>query len=205
STYYLTYDQVGSLRIVADASGNVIKKIDYDSFGNIINDSDPTFEIPFGFAGGLHDRDTGLVRFGYRDYDPDVGRWTAKDPILFAGGDTDLYGYCLNDPVNEIDPFGLDSYHVPGTPYIFGSNRPGSIVKPGDAVSVYLSDNMRFMDQTAIFHDPLVGFLMDIGLPFDLVNYPTMIQSYAAACIYNNLTDYDNKSEYFIILEIRFK
>ncbi|MDY6966932.1 MAG: hypothetical protein SVM80_13400, partial [Halobacteriota archaeon] len=40
STYYLTYDQVGSLRIVADASGNVIKKIDYDSFGNIINDSD---------------------------------------------------------------------------------------------------------------------------------------------------------------------
>lgn len=62
--------------------------------------------MPFGFAGGLHDRDTGLVRFGYRDYDPDTGRWTAKDPILFAGGDTDLYGYCLNDPVNKIDPDG---------------------------------------------------------------------------------------------------
>ncbi|MDY6857655.1 MAG: RHS repeat-associated core domain-containing protein, partial [Thermodesulfobacteriota bacterium] len=112
STYYLTYDQVGSLRIVADASGNVIKKIDYDSFGNIINDSDLTFEIPFGFAGGLHDRDTGLVRFGYRDYDPGVGRWTAKDPILFAGGDTDLYGYCLNDPINLVDPLGLDSLTV---------------------------------------------------------------------------------------------
>ena len=35
-TYYLTYDQVGSLRVVADASGNVVKRIDYDSFGNII-------------------------------------------------------------------------------------------------------------------------------------------------------------------------
>ena len=47
------------------------------------------------------------MRFGFRDYDPDVGRWTAKDPILFAGGDTDLYGYCVNDPVNWADPGGL--------------------------------------------------------------------------------------------------
>jgi RHS repeat-associated protein len=106
-TYYLTYDQVGSLRVVADEAGIVIKRIDYDSFGNILNDSNPTFEVPFGFAGGLNDRVTGLVRFGYRDYDPDTGRWTAKDPIFFAGGDTDLYGYVLNDPVNLIDPLGL--------------------------------------------------------------------------------------------------
>ncbi len=106
-TYYLTYDQVGSLRVVADASGTVVKKIEYDSFGNIIDDTDPSFEVPFGFAGGLHDRDTGLVRFGYRDYDSDTGRWTAKDPIFFAGGDTDLYGYCINNPVNLVDPCGL--------------------------------------------------------------------------------------------------
>ena len=106
ATYYLTYDQVGSLRIVADSAGSVVKRIEYDSFGNIINDTDPLFEIPFGFAGGLHDRDTGLVRFGCRDYAPDIGRWTAKDPILFAGGDVDLYGYCLSDPVNLVDPDG---------------------------------------------------------------------------------------------------
>ena len=66
STYYLTYDQVGSLRVVADASGNVVKRIDYDSFGNIINDNNPSFEVPFGFAGGLHDQDTGLLRFGHQ-------------------------------------------------------------------------------------------------------------------------------------------
>jgi RHS repeat-associated protein len=106
-TYYLAYDQVGSLRIVADASGNVVKEVVYDAFGNIIIDTAPAFEVPFGFAGGLHDRDTGLVRFGYRDYDPDIGRWTAKDPIFFAGGDTDLYGYSLNDPLKNIDPKGL--------------------------------------------------------------------------------------------------
>ena len=107
ATYYLDYDQVGSIRLVADGSGNVVKRISYDSFGNILEDTNPSFTIPFGFAGGLHDRDTGLVRFGYRDYDPEVGRWTAKDPIGFAGGDTYLYGYTLNNPINLIDPWGL--------------------------------------------------------------------------------------------------
>ena len=105
--YYLIYDQVGTLRAVTDGSGAIVKRIDYDSFGNVIADSNPGFAVPFGFAGGLHDRDTGLVRFGYRDYDPATGRWTAKDPIDFAGGDTDLFGYVQNDPVNFIDPNGL--------------------------------------------------------------------------------------------------
>ena len=49
---------------------------------------------------------TGLVRFGARDYDAVTGRWTAKDPILFAGGDSNLYSYVHSDPVNFIDPSG---------------------------------------------------------------------------------------------------
>lgn len=47
------------------------------------------------------------VIHGARDYDPSVGRWTAKDPILFNGGQTNLYVYVGNDPVNLIDPPGL--------------------------------------------------------------------------------------------------
>jgi RHS repeat-associated protein len=106
-TFFLLTDQVGSLRVVADTSGNVVKRIDYDSFGNIIADSNPGFSVPFGFAGGLHDRDTGLVRFGYRDYSPELGRFVSKDPLDFAGGDTNLYAYVSNDPVNFVDPQGL--------------------------------------------------------------------------------------------------
>jgi len=78
----------------------------YDEFGNIGLDTNPGFQ-PFGFAGGLYDNDTKLVRFGARDYDAVTGRWTAKDPIGFAGGDTNLFGYVTNDPINWIDPFGL--------------------------------------------------------------------------------------------------
>jgi len=112
--YYLAYDQVGSLRLITDNVGNTVKRVDYDSFGNIINDSNPSFAIPFGFAGGLHDSDTKLVRFGYRDYMPEIGKWTAKDPILFAGGDSNLYGYVANDPVNWVDPLGLWKGFAPG-------------------------------------------------------------------------------------------
>jgi RHS repeat-associated protein len=80
--------------------------MDYDEWGNVLADTNPGFQ-PFGFAGGLYDPDTGLIRFGARDYDPESGRWTAKDPIQFAGGAPNLYSYVRNDPVNRIDPTGL--------------------------------------------------------------------------------------------------
>jgi len=105
--YYLHYDQVGSLRAVSNQNGDVVKEIVYDTFGNIISDSNETLKVPFGFAGGLYDRDTKLIHFGFREYNPFIGRWTAKDPILFAGGDTNLYGYVLGDPVGGVDALGL--------------------------------------------------------------------------------------------------
>ncbi len=68
-------------------------------------DTNPGFQA-FGFAGGIYDQDTKLVKFGARDYAGSTGRWLSKDPILFNGGDTNLYGYVLNDPVNFVDPSG---------------------------------------------------------------------------------------------------
>ena len=110
--YYLHYDQVGSLRAVSDTNGNIIKEIIYDSFGNILRDTNPSFSVPFGFAGGLYDPDTKLTHFGFREYDAYTGKWTAKDPILFAGGDSNLYGYVLGDPVGLVDPWGLSALDV---------------------------------------------------------------------------------------------
>jgi RHS repeat-associated protein len=104
-TFRILHDHLGSPRLVVDTtSGAVAQRMDYDSFGNVLSDTAPGFQ-PFGFAGGLYDRDTGLVRFGTRDYDPAVGRWTNKDPIRFAGG-LNLYAYVENNPVNLTDPDG---------------------------------------------------------------------------------------------------
>ncbi len=112
ATYRIFSDNLGSPRLVVDvSSGAVAQRIDYDEFGVILADTNPGF-IPFGFAGGIMDLDTGLVRFGARDYDPETGRWVTKDPIGFAGGDTNLYSYSLQDPVNFIDSDGLSPNDV---------------------------------------------------------------------------------------------
>jgi RHS repeat-associated protein len=88
------------------ACKEVVQELEYDAWGLVVKDTNPGFQ-PFGFAGGLYDPQTKLLRFGARDYDPTLGRWTAKDPLRFAGGDTNLFGYVIQDPVNLADPEGL--------------------------------------------------------------------------------------------------
>jgi RHS repeat-associated protein len=96
--------------VVNTATGAIAQRIDYDEWGNATYVSGaPDFQ-PFGFAGGLTDRDTGIVRFGARDYDPRVGRWTSKDPIGFTDG-SNLVVYAGGDPISYIDPNG--QYLVP--------------------------------------------------------------------------------------------
>ena len=122
-----------------------------DSFGTIITDT-----APFDFAGGLHDPATGLIRFGCRDYDPDIGRWTAKDPILFAGGDTDLYGYCVNDPVNWVDPRGLSS--------------EGEVINWGIFVVAYIAREGALLTRNVAFHLTQLGTVLGFLIYPDSLN-----------------------------------
>src|SRR5690606_9018853 len=70
--YRIITDPLGSVRLVVDTTtGAVAQRIDYDEFGRVLSDSAPGFQ-PFGFAGGLYDTATELVRFGARDYDAEV-------------------------------------------------------------------------------------------------------------------------------------
>jgi RHS repeat-associated protein len=110
--------------VVDVSTGAVAQRIDYDAFGRIIRDTSPGFQ-PFGFAGGLYDPDTQLTRFGARDYDAHTGRWTSKDPIGFRGGDLNLYGYVLGDPVNLVDSNGKNPAVIAAViAAIFGALNP---------------------------------------------------------------------------------
>jgi len=106
ATYRLVKDHLGSVRRVVDvATGAVLQAIEYDAWGRVLSDTNPGAQ-PFGFAGGLYDADTGLVRFGAREYDAETGRWLSKDPILFDGGNPNLFAYAGSAPAYTSDPDG---------------------------------------------------------------------------------------------------
>ena len=112
--YRMLSDERGSVRLVVNiADGSVAQQLDYDEFGRVLLDTAPGFQ-PFGFAGGLYDPDSGLVRFGERDYSPETGQWTARDPIDFDGGQLSLYAYVGNDPLNSTDTAGTQNTVIGG-------------------------------------------------------------------------------------------
>lgn len=112
--YQIVSDHLGSpVQVIDTATGAVIQEMHYTVFGAVTSDTNPGF-TPFGFAGGVYDQDIKLTHFGAREYDASIGRWLSKDPILFSGGDTNLYGYVLNDPINSIDPNGFATLQAGG-------------------------------------------------------------------------------------------
>lgn len=134
-TYRILHDPgLGSIRyIVNPATQQIVQDIEYDEYGNVMKNTNPNFQ-PLTYAGGLYDQDTGFYRFGARDYDPKIGRWTTKDPIGFAGGDTNLYAYVGGNPMSYNDPTG----HCPlcvvgigavvgGTANLIGSGIAGTL------------------------------------------------------------------------------
>lgn len=114
-------DWLGSVKILSDVNVNVTDTYNYDAFGNITNQTDPTHN-PFRYVGQLgyyrrnvlatpsppeygrgQDR---LMLLGARWYDPVIGRFLTQDPMGYAGG-LNLYSYVGNNPVGFADPLGL--------------------------------------------------------------------------------------------------
>jgi RHS repeat-associated protein len=106
ATYRVMSDHLGSPRYVVNVadSGDVPFQASYSSVGEVTGTG--LDWMPFGFAGGIYDGESGLVRFGFRTYDPTPGRWVAKEPLRFAVA-RNFYAYAFNDPVNWSDPTGL--------------------------------------------------------------------------------------------------
>jgi RHS repeat-associated protein len=101
-TLYFSHDYLGSTRALTDTSGNVVESISYDSFGN-----GASTLSRYGYTGREWDADANLYYYRNRWYDPQEGRFISEDPIGLEGG-INSYAYVGNNPINLIDPSGLD-------------------------------------------------------------------------------------------------
>ena len=120
TTYYALTDIQGTVHGFADASGELFETYAYDAWGNVLAARDGNgLPIPnqqsqiqnrFLFQGREYSHATGLYNFRLRWYDPATGRWISKDPIGISGG-LNLYAFCGNDPVNYVDPWGLEEWY----------------------------------------------------------------------------------------------
>ncbi len=105
-TYYIHNDHLGSTRALTDAQGNIISEMEYAPFGAVIR-AEGTGDIML-FIGKEMDN-TGLYYFGARYYDPEIGRFISRDPVL--NGDVDPtrhtpYAYAQSSPLSYVDPDG---------------------------------------------------------------------------------------------------
>jgi RHS repeat-associated protein len=91
----------------------IVWQIESKPFGETLSITG-TASLNLRFPGQYFDGETGLHQNWFRDYMPKVGRYLEADPIGFASGDVNLYGYVRNDPVNGVDPEGLESFKACG-------------------------------------------------------------------------------------------
>jgi RHS repeat-associated protein len=83
---------------------------EFDSFGNLVSESNAAVDHVFGFTGRYFDEASGLQNNWNRWYDAEIGQWVNEDPIGFGAGDTNLNRYVSNEPILAIDPTGHAEY-----------------------------------------------------------------------------------------------
>jgi RHS repeat-associated protein len=113
-TQTLHADQLGSVRLSANATGATVQTQTFTPYGNRIQAVSGVRE-ELGYIGERHDAETGLMYLNARYYDPAIGRFVSPDTYAPTrpGVGVNRYAYAANDPINKSDPGGHE----------FGSNE----------------------------------------------------------------------------------
>ena|GEM_PF-2317687 len=154
-------DGIGSTRAMSDGSQVITEAGIYDAYGNLAQDFPASSSPSFGYAGWYryYADTTGLDYLKTRYYDPEVGRFTSRDPINYASG-LNLYEYVYSNPVAYIDPSGRRANMIrPGDPRwpTIGPEKPRPRCMPleCDKRSVYI----RLAECAAVCVAPSAGMI----------------------------------------------
>ena len=101
------YDGNGNVTLLTNSAGQEVGRYRYDAFGQALEIAGPRAgENPYRFSTKELHGPSGLYDYGFRFYSPGMGRFINRDPIEEAGG-VNLYAMLGNDPVNDVDVYGL--------------------------------------------------------------------------------------------------
>jgi RHS repeat-associated protein len=109
--FYFHTDYLGTPMVMTNDQANVAWTARYYPFGEVFYEW-ATATNNIRFPGQWQDDETDLYYNWHRYYDPATGRYLQLDPIGLAGG-INPYAYVGNNPISNIDPFGL-----PGAPQL---------------------------------------------------------------------------------------
>jgi RHS repeat-associated protein len=108
STFY-SFDSEGNVSQKTDSTGAVQSSLSFTVHGSL---KSGTLTDPFGFKAQFTyytDTETALQLLTNRYFDNSAGRFLTRDPLEYRGG-INLYSYVTNNPVNRLDPMGLDGW-----------------------------------------------------------------------------------------------
>jgi len=128
-TRALLPDALGSTVALGDGTGTLQTQYTYEPFGYTTQTGQAN-SSSYKYT-GREDDGSGMYYYRARYYHPRLQRFIAEDPISFMGGDVNLYGYVLGNPISLVDPLGLESLSIsffagPGASLTFGQNPNGS-------------------------------------------------------------------------------
>jgi RHS repeat-associated protein len=136
---WVVQDANYNVTAIFDNSGNVVERYIYDPFGQAtvldaewnVRSGGSAYDWLYLHQGGRYDVTSGLYHFRYRDYSPTLGRWTSLDPLRYDAGDVNLYRPVGNNPLNSLDPSGLEEvvpYYDVTLALVPAASNPGGLV-----------------------------------------------------------------------------
>ena len=160
--FFPCYDANGNVTDYVTTNGTVAAHYEYDAFGNTTRESIAQGlmpnAFPFRFSTKYFDSETQLSYYGFRYYNPELGRWLNRDPIGENGG-INIYLFSLNDPVGKCDRLGRDVWS--------GSSESvgGSLLIGIKITEYYLRGPCdKCTKKQSIVHLRNVSFTVDMGV-----------------------------------------
>jgi RHS repeat-associated protein len=135
---------------------SVVDHREYNSYGVLVSQTNSSIVCIIGYTGRPFDQNTGLQN-NLNRWSTDCGWWLSQDPDGFGAGQTNLYGYCGNSPVNGVDPTGTDTLTIDYSKVQRYPAAGGSVNEPdGTAMDVWVAGNVFLVNEQKQRSTPLM-------------------------------------------------